>query len=398
MTKHKMGARIALFAGVAWLAVPQATQAQTQKTAFLDLQASAGYSSNPFLFEDGDGGGFGRVSANGFYGITGERSSTSLSAFVENSTYTNGQGSQQLANVAINQSYQASPTVALTAGASFSVDFGSQLSSRFLNTSTAIPTTLPEIIIDPALFNRNRRSYRVGGNVGATFKISERDVISLSAADQQVFYDKDASDLNVNVASAEAAWTRQLDERTSFGARVTGQEANYGTPGESASVYSLQGTVNRQVAEGWSASVAAGVSYAIRRSLTGNSRSVGPALDASICHSRPDEQICGQVSRSVQTAIGQDALTQTSFALNYFRKLNANDTVQARAGLTRFGSRGGFARVNYLSAGANYSHRFSDRLSGGADLSTRDLYQRGRNVPADVTGSVFLRYRIGKSN
>ena len=395
MTKTKTGGRIALCASAAFLAVPQAAEAQSQKTASIDLQGSAGYSTNPFLFEGGDGGGFGRVSALGNYSITTERSSTVLSAFVENSTYTNGQGSKQLANVALSERYSVSPTLNLFGGAGFSVDFGSQLSTRFLDNSGAIPTTPPEVIIDPALFNRNRRSYRVNGNIGATFRVSERDDITLSGADEQVFYDKDSRDLNVNVASAQASWNRRVDERTGFGARLSGQEANYHTPGESASVYSLQATLNRQVAEGWSATIAAGATYAIRRSITGDSHSVGPAVDANICHTSPQERFCGQVSRSVQTALGQDALTQTSVGADYYRKLNANDTIQARAGLTHFGSRADSPKINYVSAGVNYNHRFSDRLSGGGDLGVRDLYQRGRDVPFDVTGLLFIRYRIG---
>ena len=96
---------------------------------FLDLTASLGYSSNPFLrIGDSKSSVFGRVSARGVHAWNTELSSSSISAFVEGSTYFNDYGLKSIFAVNGNTSHQVSETVRVFGSAGVSGDLSGQLS------------------------------------------------------------------------------------------------------------------------------------------------------------------------------------------------------------------------------------------------------------------------------
>src|SRR5947209_10917502 len=67
---------------------------------YLDLEAGVGYSSNPNLSIINDqGSAFGRISLHGVHSRVSARSTTLVSAYAENVSYTNHHGSQQSANL-----------------------------------------------------------------------------------------------------------------------------------------------------------------------------------------------------------------------------------------------------------------------------------------------------------
>src|SRR6476469_7098593 len=65
------------------------------QTSYLDIEGGVGYSSNPSLTIPSEGGAFGRVSLHAVHARVTGRSTTVLSAYVSNSTYTSHQRSQQ---------------------------------------------------------------------------------------------------------------------------------------------------------------------------------------------------------------------------------------------------------------------------------------------------------------
>src|SRR4051812_22841288 len=72
-------------------------------TTYVDIEAGAGYSSNPNLATIGDqGAAFGRISLHAVHSRVSARSSTLISAFAENDSYTNGQSSQQSASLNVH--------------------------------------------------------------------------------------------------------------------------------------------------------------------------------------------------------------------------------------------------------------------------------------------------------
>ncbi len=92
-TGLKIGLHLPLLAAGLTITAPSA-QAATWTT--LDLSAGIGVSTNPSLQVGGTSSAFGRVSALGAHEWRSERTSTSLSAYVENTTYLKGYGSKQI--------------------------------------------------------------------------------------------------------------------------------------------------------------------------------------------------------------------------------------------------------------------------------------------------------------
>jgi len=93
---------------------------------FIDLQAGLGYSSNPFLRLDSNSSAFGRLSIYGQHAWESERGKTSLSAYLENTTYFNHYGSKQIFDLNAHTQQAVSETVSIFGTATFSGDFAGQ--------------------------------------------------------------------------------------------------------------------------------------------------------------------------------------------------------------------------------------------------------------------------------
>ena len=383
---------LVLLGTAAGLAAPTSALADVT-VGYVDVSGSLGYSRNPFLRDQADSSIFARGSLFGSYEITGERHSTAISAFGENSFYLSDSESQQLARVNVSHTYKASETTTVFGGIGFSLDSGSQLSTRFLTLPQPLPTD-PDIIIDPALFGQKTRSYRLSGNLGATFQISARDTLSLRAADEQVWYGNGDDGRNFNSIFVSTDWNRTLSERSSVGARASAQFADYAQPGRSTQVYTLQGTLSRSLSENWQAQISAGGSYSVREDLAGSNSSVSPAVDLSLCRRLPTEDFCASASHGVQTSVG-DAIKSSQIGFTYFKRVNTDDSWNAGVSASR-SSGGSTPSLYYVTAAGGYNHRFSDRLSGSIDASVRDVFRKhGDNVPFDAAASVSIHYRIG---
>lgn len=405
--KSPLRANLSRLALLCVIAAPAPALAQSTRT-FVDLTGSVGYSTNPFLDLDGDGSAFGRVSAFAAHSISGERGQTEFTGFVENSTYLNDYGSKQIFELAAHTRYKVSESLQLFGDAGFSGDVGGQLYGRFNNLVPVAPP-VPQtggLIIVPDQFNTDvvnldRRQYNASGRIGAAFTISQRDSLSVSAGAQHVFFGSDGDDLDYTVTTGNVGWQHRLTERTSVGARVGLQRAYYAGD-NTATVISPQVSLTTRFAEGWDADLAAGVSFVSRRSPLDNDRSVGPALDASVCRTTESERYCGRGSHSVQTVSGQNARRTTSVGADFFKRLNPRDTLQARIGAIRYAGADSLTEsesASYYTGGVSFSRKFSDRLSGGGDLGARKYVQsESRSIPGDFTGSAFLRYRLGDVN
>src|SRR3954452_17155360 len=70
------------------------------QTTYVDLEAGAGYSTNPVLsFDDNPGSAFGRLSIHGVHARNSERTNTILSAFAQNVFYASHYGAEQALDV-----------------------------------------------------------------------------------------------------------------------------------------------------------------------------------------------------------------------------------------------------------------------------------------------------------
>lgn len=393
----------ALLASGLLFAAPGSAGAQTQ--TYVDLQGGLGYSTNPLLqIGDGVSSGFARLSAFGYHGWRGERSETSLTAYVENSSYFSRYDDQQLFSLNARTKSQVSEKVELFGQLGFSGDVGGQLNSRFfgpplqeLPLDPAVPPTT-DIVIDPDLAALTRRNYRVTGQGGATVALSARDYLSTALGLQRVFFSgsDDASDFtNYN---SVAAWQRRVNERFTFGARVIADYTDY-TAGRSILTYGPQLTASNRLSEALEVSGAVGF-VRTERDLGvagGKDNSLDFAFDVSLCRNLQYDQLCLTAARRTQSSFIGAAPSSTSINGSYARQLSAADTLQLSLNLTRTDGVDdlGLGRQTFYSVGGSYDRKINQRLSAGLQLTGRKLSRLGEDPKSDVGASVYIRNRFG---
>ncbi len=372
---------------------------------YLDLTASLGYSTNPFLeIGNSRGSAYGRVSARGVHAWGGERSRSSVSAFVEGSTYLNDYGLKSIFAVTGDTHYQASEKLSLFASGGVSGDLAGQLSNRFLYvpSSPVVPDPNvpppPVVVDDPDLFSFSGRQYRIYGQAGASIRASERGVVTVSGGAQRTFYTDDLLD-DYTTVFGNGTYGHTLSERTTVGFGLGVSHTNYSN--SSASTTTINPTVNIRtlLAENWDASAAVGVSFSkVDDELGGNDSSTNLSLDASLCRSLEFDRFCGHVSRYAQSSSRAAIVQTTTVGVDWFKRLDEDQTIQLSAAVVRyvsdFETLGDF-RSHHFRLAASYARRINTRLSAGADVGARSLRQDGPDPDADIGGTVFLRYRLG---
>jgi hypothetical protein len=382
------------------LAAPAGAQSQT----FLDLQAGLGYSTNPELRPDGAGSGFGRVSAYGSHSWNTERSYTSLSAYVENNTYFRRYGNRQLFRVAADSSFKASETVNLSGSLGFSGDFGAQLGSRFFS----VPQTLaneppivveaPLVLVTPDLAAINQRQYRLNGNLAASFVLSPRESLTASFGAQRVTTGGNGNGFDYNQFDAATGYSRQVNERWSFGVQAVGSFADYSL-GRSILLYGPQLTAAAQLNENvdFRGSIGFLRSEQDPGGLSSSSSSTNLSLNGALCRNLEYERMCLQAGRQAQSSVLGASPVSTSLGADYYRRLNARDQIQASVGVTTTGRvpELGLGRQTYFTAASSFDRKISDRLSAGVNVLARRLNLAGPDPKTDVGGSIFIRNRFG---
>lgn len=386
------------------LALQAQAEAKNRESNYIDLNAGVGYATNPNLFAGGGtDSAFGRISALAVHSVVSNRTSTDLSAYVENQTYTSNGGSKQVFDLNGRTRYVVNPRFDVFGNVGFSGDIGGQLYNRFTSVPSAPPplvvgNPLPPIdLLDPNLIGLNRRQYRLNGQGGFSYKLSERDFVNASLGYSRVFFSTGGSALDFGTVTGSLGWDRVLSERKTVGLRVVSQRTDYRAGGDSTIISpSITGTA--RLSEGWSLSGAVGLAFVDNNTLGSTERSTNFTADASLCKSLEAERICAAASRTSQASVGQSVVTATSASVSYFRNVGSRDTLQLAANVSR--SSGGNSllvadRSTYYGANASYNRKLSARLSAGVEGGVRRVERSGASVPTDASASIFLRYRLG---
>lgn len=383
-------------------ASPGGTQVSTK---YIDLTAGAGYSSNPFLrATDAEGSFFGRLSARGVYSLRGERSTTSLSGFVEGSTYFKEYGLTHTFAVDGSHSREVSETLSMFASAGATGDIGGQLGNRFLSVPPVVEGPggipgLPPSIEDDEQYTLEGRQYRYYGQGGLTARLNDRSSVTASAGgSRNTFTQDNVQDFTTIFTSA--SYNRLLSERTTLGFNVFGSRSNYDDSSDTTTVVNPSVSLSTQLNESLYATGSIGVSLARTRVDGVTDTSTDLSFSGSLCRRTESESLCGAVARNTQASPTVSSMTVTSATADWFKKLDEKQTIQMSASFTRNSSDQNDPALqtlgtSQLRAAASYSRLISPRLSVGTDAGMTAVRRPGDDPRANITGSFFVRYRLG---
>jgi len=368
---------------------------------YIDLEGSLGWSSNPFVRTVGSKSSiFGRASARAVHAWSGERSASAISAFVEGTTYFNEYDIRSIFALNANTTQQVSETASVFGSAGISGDLSGQLSNRFLNVPPFVPdpiNPLPPTVQDPDLFSFNGRTYRLFGQGGVGLRTGERSNVGISGGvSRAIFTNSNLNDYTSVFLNGRYGLT--LSETTNIGASVGLTRTQYENSDDHSTIINPAATLRTQLSESLTAVAAVGVSFARVERAGNESHSTNLSINASLCRVTQTENLCGRVSRYSQTSATTSLVTTNSIGVDWSKKLDAKQSVQLSASAVRYATESVLnldQKATYLRLAASYSRMINERMSGGVNLGARSLHRKGTDADTDISGTVFIRYRIG---
>jgi len=380
------------------------------QSTYVDLEAGAGYSTNPLLTFDNQGSGYGRVSAHAVHTRVSTRTTTVLSGFAQGLFYTHRYGAQQSFDLSGRHDAAVSENLRLFVDADAAYDKGGQLDRQILsipNVPLLPGTVLPPVLLPPSsdFLTVTGRSYRLRANAGGQLLLSPRDNVDFSSGIEHDILKSGPLDTRYTSIPVSLGYGRQLNARTTVGARVVGQFTRYSgdlTNGVANSrVITPELTTQLRLSERLTFTGDIGASFSSVDDGIRTRHSTGLAADANLCSASERSTFCGRASVQQQGATSAGPARVMSVGVDYSRRLTADDTLQLSLSGERYSnpvilvSGQSFTRATYARAVANYTRKIGNRLFGGVNLSARKISETGPDPDADVSGSVFLRYRFG---
>lgn len=376
------------------------------QSTYLDVEGGLGYSSNPRLdVNSSNGEAFGRISLHGVYTRTSARTTTLLSAYAENLTYTNRYGSQQSLSISGRHDAAVSEHVRIFGDVNANYQQGGQLDTTILVVPnvpplTGVPTT--PIILPPGgdFLTIRGKAYHFSAHGGAEFALSPRDDVSVSTGVERTVFHSAFADTNYTTIPVSLAYDRQLSERTTVGARLIAQDTEYNGPA-SVRMYTPQLTGRLLLSPTLSLNGAVGVSFARIDDGIATRHNTGLSANADLCSTTESGQLCGHVAVDQETATAAGPAKSISGGIDYSRRLDADSTLAFSLSVNRY-SRPisvivgqAFSHTIYYRAAGEYSRRIGNRWFGGVNLAARKLSEAGPDPKADFSASLFIRYRFG---
>ena len=287
--------------------IEQGEDASLGVSTFVDLEGSVGYSSNPDLETDSSGQGFGRVAINATHARQGDRSTTVLSLYGENTTYSGRSGSQQLLRATASHQVAVTETLRMFGDLTASLDRGGQLGTRFIGAPNAPvpvpPSTIPSFPqSSDDLVLVGERTYRLSGQAGAQITLSQRDSMTIRSGAERVIFRGNQSDNDFTSLFGSAGYDRQLNERASAGHPIGHRHSDYS---RDRTAREINPQVNGPPPDRRASSTlvgAAGVSFAENDDGEDTQHSVGLTFDASICGRSERQTFCAASGSAITKA------------------------------------------------------------------------------------------------
>jgi hypothetical protein len=386
-------------------------QSKARSTTFVDVDAGVGYSSNPVLQLQGRSSAFARLSLRGLHSWNSERGSTSVSGYVENTTYLRGgYGSKQIFSLSARTRQAVSEKATVFGDLSFSGDIAGQLSNRFVTPvpvgTPPPPDTIPSPLgANPELFNFSGRQYRLMGTVGASISTGARSSISLTAGATHAFFTGSNQAADYSTYQGSFGYNHQLSEATWVGANVSVSREDF-AGSDYANVVNTSLTARTQLGQNISANGSIGILAIYNHREGENAHSYSPSFAGSICATGERSSLCANISRDASVPLGfgqtqgsRGASINTNLGVNYSRSLGPGETIRATLNATRDSTVSRILNTRftstYVSGLLGYDRKVGARLFAGVSAGARKLYQNGPDPRMDFNGSLYLRYRLG---
>lgn len=379
---------------------------QAGSSTYVDLEAGAGYSTNPFLSFGGDTGrGFGRISAHGVYTRVSARTTTVLSGFAQNTTYTGRYGSAQSFDLNARHEAAVSERLRLFGDADFAYDEGGQLDTRILGIPdiTLVPgTAVPPVLVLPGsdFLTVTGRTYRESGHFGGQLALSPNESLTMSSGIEHVLFKTAGLKTSFTTIPVSIGYDRKVSARATIGAEVTAQRTDYNGPSH-YEVISPQLTGQLNLSEQLTLRGAVGASFASIDDGIATSHSSGLTASASLCSATEHGHLCAHGSIDQATATSAGPSKSVSAGMDFARQLDADQTIQLSLAVDHYSNPASivtghtFSSATYLRGVADYSRRLGNRWFGGLNLAARKVTQNGPDPDADISASLFIRYRFG---
>jgi hypothetical protein len=379
----------------------------TGSISYLDLEAGVGYSTNPVQsITSSTGRAYGRISLHGVHSRVSERTTTTFSAFAQDTTYTGRYGSLQSFSVNAHHDAAVNEKLRLFADASASYDEGGRLDSRIFVLPDVPPlpgaVDIPPPLLPPGsdFLSVTGRSYRVAGDFGGSLSLSPHDNLSFSSGISHVVFRGGGQDTSYTTIPASIGYNRQLNARASVGAQVQFQDTNYSGPGHSQEI-TPQATGSLLLSERVSLSGALGVSFARFDDGLTVRHSTGLSAQAALCGRGETDRYCARASVDQQAATTAGPAKTISVGVDYSRQLAPDSSIALSLDASHYSSPISilsgriFSSSTYYRASVDYSRRLNGHLFGGVNLAARKLSQSGPDPKTDFDASLFIRYRFG---
>lgn len=373
---------------------------------YADVTAGVGFSSSPQFGSGNSSSAFGRLSLFGFHAWNNERGSTSISGFVENTTYVQGgYGSKQIFRLNARTDRSVSEQVRVFADLGFSGDIAGQLTNRFTSPPVVTPPDTPPPVTNPDVINLSGRQYLLNGLVGAGISTSARSSVSLSAGATHAFFTGRNSAADYTSYIGSVGYSHQASERTWLGVNVSLQRQEF-SGSDYSNVVNLAGTFRTQLAEDINANGSIGVLAIYEYGGGQSDHSYSPSFSGSICKSGEKSQLCANVSRTATTPLSigssqgpRGSAVTTNFDLSYSHELGRGEAIRALVTATRSSQarilNQDQLRTTYVTGLIDYNRKVGNRLFAGVSVGARKVFQTGPDPRTDFNGNVYLRYRLG---
>lgn len=389
----------------ACLLLPTGVAAQTDPRVTVDVSLNGSAESNPFLEPGGSSAFSATLQVDPKVYWEDETTSLVVDSSLRMTQYLERYGNDIGGRVNVLARKQLSTRTSLSASAGFQSS-RSTLQDFFLGSlSTPLnPVQFPDVTFtDVTVAGRRTRVETLDATVGLDRILSESETLSVfGATSYSRFSGSDQFDYRTGTIGTR--YRRQLSERTSLNASVTGTVADYiGTRNGDAWIISPQAGIENKINEriSWTASL--GVSLASVDNEFGVSRKETYLTGAfSICDKGVESALCGSVSRSAEpTALG-GVRAVTNVAVLYDKQLSRNERLilSGRYGQTSQASTPlsvtGVRNNQLFGVSGTYAKEFSNRLSFVVTPSFTKVVERRLRDETNYAITVGIRLRLGK--